>query len=310
MNNLPVIAIRFVLYADLMVLAGMIAFSFYALTSQERDADELPLAKLAIALSLVGFLLSGLGMMALAASMTGASIWAVDREVLKEVIAETAIGSAWIVRMVALAIAVLSAFALKPRRSIARLGLLASTALAITTLVWTGHAGATEGSMGTIHRLSDMVHMLAAAVWIGGIAAFSLLLFRPLRHQTATRLAMTHRALAQFARVGTLTVALIVITGVINCFAVVGFPHFTQLPLTPYGQLLLAKLGLFGAMLLLAASNRWRLTPALRAAIADTDPTRGLRDLRISLTLEAGVAAGILALVAWLGTLEPLGGTA
>ncbi|NML94325.1 copper homeostasis membrane protein CopD [Novosphingobium olei] len=309
MDNLPVIAIRFVLYADLMVLAGMSAFSLYALTSQERDADELPLAKPAIALSLVGFLFSGFGMMALAASMTGASIWAVDHEVLKELIAESAIGSAWIVRMVALAVAVLSAFALQPRRSIARIGLLGSTALAITTMVWTGHAGATEGWMGTIHRLSDMVHMLAAAVWIGGIAALSLLLFRPLRHQTAARLTMTYRALEQFARVGSLAVALIVITGGINCLAVVGFPHFTQFPLTPYGKMLIGKLLLFAAMLVIAALNRWRLTPALSFGIRDDNPTSAVTGLRRSLLAEGSAALAILALVAWLGTLDPLSAT-
>ena len=36
MDNLPVIAIRFALYADLMVLTGVTAFSHYALTREER----------------------------------------------------------------------------------------------------------------------------------------------------------------------------------------------------------------------------------------------------------------------------------
>ena len=36
MDNLPVIAIRFALYADLMVLAGVTAFSLYALKPEER----------------------------------------------------------------------------------------------------------------------------------------------------------------------------------------------------------------------------------------------------------------------------------
>ena len=34
MDNLPVIAIRFALYADLMVLAGVTAFSLYALDTR------------------------------------------------------------------------------------------------------------------------------------------------------------------------------------------------------------------------------------------------------------------------------------
>ena len=42
MDNLPVIAIRFALYADLMVLAGVTAFSLYALKPEERGTALLP----------------------------------------------------------------------------------------------------------------------------------------------------------------------------------------------------------------------------------------------------------------------------
>jgi putative copper resistance protein D len=38
MDNLPVIVIRFALYADLMVLAGLVAFSLYALAHEERTS--------------------------------------------------------------------------------------------------------------------------------------------------------------------------------------------------------------------------------------------------------------------------------
>ena len=61
MDNLPVIAIRFALYADLMVLAGVTAFSLYALKPEERGTVLLPLAKPALLLSLLGLLLSGGG---------------------------------------------------------------------------------------------------------------------------------------------------------------------------------------------------------------------------------------------------------
>lgn len=111
-DNLPVIAIRFALYADLMVLTGVTAFSLYALTREERSSGTLAVTKPAAALSLIGFLLSGLGMLALVASMTGSGLWAVDGGVLREIIGESAIGTAWIVRMAAMAAAVfpLSAF--------------------------------------------------------------------------------------------------------------------------------------------------------------------------------------------------------
>ncbi|GLI98236.1 MULTISPECIES: copper homeostasis membrane protein CopD [Sphingomonadaceae] len=304
MDNLPVIAIRFALYVDLMVLAGVTAFSLYALKPEERGTALLPLAKPALLLSLLGLLLSGSGMIALVAAMTGTSLWEVDGSAFREIVTQSAIGSAWVVRMVAVAIALLAALALGRSPRLARYCLLASAVLAIATLVWTGHAGATEGWTGSLHRLSDIVHMLAAAIWIGGIAAFSWLLFQPLAHQSDAQIRIAHRALEQFSRVGTLAVALIVLTGIINSLSLMGLPHPYALFASRYGQLLLIKLALFAAMLMLAGVNRWRLTPALGAA--NGNPVPALRGLRQSLVLETSTVLTILAVVAWLGTLEPI----
>jgi putative copper resistance protein D len=64
---------------------------------------------------------------------------------------------------------------------------------------------------------------------------------------------------------------------------------------------------LFLVMLVLAAANRFRLVPALEAAIDAGDNRRARDAMRRSLLLEIGCAVAILALVAWLGTLEPPG---
>jgi putative copper resistance protein D len=72
-----------------------------------------------------------------------------------------------------------------------------------------------------------------------------------------------------------------------------------------YGQLLFAKLALFAAMLGLAALNRFRLTPRFEASIAAADHRGALGALRASLRVETTCIVAILALVAWLGTLEP-----
>ena len=55
-----------------------------------------------------------------------------------------------------------------------RLQLAAASALAaLPALV--GHAGATPGTAGNFHLISDMVHLLAAGAWLGGLPAFALL---------------------------------------------------------------------------------------------------------------------------------------
>ncbi|MFC4256023.1 copper homeostasis membrane protein CopD [Altererythrobacter xixiisoli] len=304
MENLPVIAIRFALYAVLMVLAGLPAFSLYALPQRERSGAVLPLTGIAVTLALLGLLLSALGMIALVAAMMGTGLWPVDWEMLGGVVQQSAIGTAWIVRMAALTVALLAALALRRFPLPARIMLVASAGVAIVTLVWTGHAGASEGMIGTIHQVSDAVHMLAAAVWIGALVGFCLLL-QPGRASQPQRVAIAARALEQFARIGTIAVLLIVATGLINGIILLGLPSLVALVALVasfYGQLLLVKLALFAAMLGLAGANRWRFTPGLRAGHA---PDSALGHLRRSLALETGAALAILGVVAWLGTLDP-----
>ena len=307
MDNLPVIAIRFALYADLMVLAGMAAFTLYAFTAPERTASSLiPLRPIVLVLALLGLILSGLGLLALAAEMMGADFFPVETAHVRMILVETAIGTAWIVRMLALAIVLAAALALDRYPTAMRIAVLLAASAAIATLVWTGHAGATEDVWGTIHRLSDIVHMLAASIWVGGIASFGWLLFRPLGMRESTSLAVAHRALKQFSRVGTLVVGLIILTGLINSQVLIGAANIGRIAITPYGQLLLAKLALFGLMLALAAANRWHLTPGLEAGMASGDVAPAIMALRKSLIAEGAAVLFILALVAWLGTLEPL----
>ncbi len=308
MDNLPVIAIRFALYADLMVLAGMTAFTLYALTAVERTSTSLiSLRPIVLVLAMLGLILSGYGLLALAAAMMGASLFPVDPTHVHMILFETAIGTAWIVRMLALAIVLAAVIALERFPTAMRLVILLASSVAIATLVWTGHAGATEGASGPIHRLSDIVHMLAASIWVGGIASFSWLLLRPAGKVSPAELAITHRALDHFSRVGTLVVGLIVLTGLINSQILIGAANIGQTASTPYGQLLLAKIALFGLMLVLAAANRWRLTPGLQASMESGDEAAAVMAMRKSLIAEGAAVLLILALVAWLGTLEPLG---
>jgi len=190
------------------------------------------------------------------------------------------------------------------------LGMVAMTANMMGTSYWE-HAGASEDALGVIHKLSDMLHMLAAAIWIGGIVAFLNMLRTPADGLRSDRLKIVHRALGDFSVVGTLAVAVIAATGLINGQVLVGYANVFSMFTSLYGQLLLAKLVLVGLMLLLAAKNRWRLTPGLTQALAEgdtsdtSDTSNAVAALRRSLLLEATAAFAILALVAWLGMLEP-----
>jgi copper resistance protein D len=299
------IATRLGLYLSLILLSGLAAFPFYALRRPERVDDAvLPLRLTFVFLAVSGLVLSGTGFLVLLASMSGNAVGNPDWQTGRAILFETPIGTAWMVRMAAMIVALLIAIYAKTSQ-LRLIGVMLAGAAALASLVWTGHAGASEGNLGLVQRVSDILHMLAAAVWLGGIAAFLLLLRAVPEPVWANRLAIAHRSLEEFSRTGAICVSIVAVTGLVNAQILVGFDNIPALFGSDYGLLLMLKLLAVGIMLLLAANNRWRLTPSLGTALEDDDPRSAVRALRTSLLLEASAAFAILALVAWLGTLEP-----
>lgn len=307
MTDLPVIGIRLALYAILMLLTGLAAFPLHAIRRDTREG----LASTAIFLRALrwlcglGLLVSTAAMIALVANMHGVGPLSVEPEMLRAILVETDVGIAWLIRTAALLVGAIVAWNVTRRPRIAAAILTAVGSTAIATLVWSGHAGATEGMTGAIHRISDALHMIAAAIWLGAIVAF-LFLLRPRRDgRPAKNIALAARCLERFGRVGTICVLVITATGLINAQIIVGLENAARSIASTYGQLLLGKLVLFAAMLALAAANRWRLTPALKTASIDGDLGAAAASIRRSVVAEAAAAGAILALVAWFGTLEP-----
>jgi putative copper resistance protein D len=300
------IAIRFGLYLDLMALFGLPLFGLYGLKGAERSLDGLRALRLLYAAAAVGgLLLSGLAILALTASMLGVPLGEVDASSLSMLVFETGIGLAWQARMAALLLFLAVALTADPASRFAGSALALLGGIALATFAWSGHGAMTEGTAGTVHLVSDILHLLGAGAWLGALMALSYLLFRPRRIVTAAHVEVSHGALASFAFVGSSVVTILVITGLINSWFLVGLEGAGSILESLYGQLLVAKLLLFFVMLGLAAINRYRMTPALEAAIARGDHSAAVTGLRTSLAVETGSALAILALVAWLGTLAP-----
>ncbi|SOY69065.1 Copper resistance protein D [Cupriavidus taiwanensis] len=299
--------LRLALYLDLALVFGLPLFCLYALHRDERAGHFARRCRaLALGGAMAGIALSLLALVEMARSMTGASDYAaLPGHVLAMVVTGTDFGVAWCVRMVALLQFVLAG--MNARRLRAPFVVLAwSGGVALATLAWGGHGAMHDGALRTLHLGSDVTHLLAAGAWVGALAAFLLLAWPGSTPHGAT-LALLSRSANGFARIGTRIVALLVATGVLNYWLIVGpvMPEFAPLS---YGGLLAAKLALFAAMLGLAAANRFALAPRLEAAARTGE--RGLalqavRALRRSLLLEAGTAALVLALVAVLGMLAP-----
>jgi putative copper resistance protein D len=294
---------RWASYLVLGLLFGLPLFTLYA-----RRADGAgPLLALrlpAAVLALGALLISSWGFLLMTAAMMGQSPLALDRQALDVVLFETNAGWAFGVRMVALAIVVILTVSSNVRATSVVCVVALLAAIALASLAWGGHGVANEGAAGTVHLVGDVVHILAASAWIGALSAF-LWLTMAARRKSADALGAAHRALDAFATTGSVIVALVVVTGVVNGAMLVGWYNVMALDASDYGRLLVLKLILFAGMLALAASNRFRLTPALKAGIEAGETNAALARLRLSLWLETGAGVTILGLVAWLGTLEP-----
>jgi copper resistance protein D len=223
-----------------------------------------------------------------------------DPATLRDVAFGTAFGLSVLARVAAgLGALIVLHSPLAPRdrwRASAALGVLALAALA-----WSGHGAADEGAGGLIHTAADVAHLLAAGVWLGALLSLALLLVPP---QDEGRLSVLAGALKGFSGAGSLAVAAILASGLVNAWFLVGPSHVLEIASTGWGRLMLLKLLLFAAMLGLAGLNRYRLTPRLEADLAAA-PGPALRTLRRSVGLEAGLGLAVLALVAALGTLPP-----
>lgn len=184
-------------------------------------------------------------------------------------------------------------------------GVLLAGGLA-SALAWAGHAAATEGSARLTHLAADAVHLLAVGVWLGGLCPLAVLLMRARRSPDASWTAVAQEAIRRFSLLGLVSVSVLTLTGTVNGWLLVG--GVPPLVGTPYGRLLLVKLGLLLPLIGLAAWNLLRLKPALLAPPNGVaDGTRGtiLRWLTRTVVAEASLGAAVLIVVGALGITPP-----
>ncbi|MEU0443892.1 copper resistance CopC/CopD family protein [Streptomyces tendae] len=135
----------------------------------------------------------------------------------------------------------------------------AGVALAVgLALTWAAAEHASAGIQVPVAMTSSVLHLLATAVWLGGLVA----LLTTLR---ASRPAPDAATVARFSRTAFAAVTVLVVTGVYQSWR--GLGTWEALTGSTYGRLLLAKVVLVAVLLAAAAvSRRW--TAALSTAPA------------------------------------------
>ncbi|GGX05562.1 copper resistance CopC/CopD family protein [Streptomyces noursei] len=131
---------------------------------------------------------------------------------------------------------------------------------------WAIAEHASTGLQPSVAMPVDVLHLLAVAVWLGGLAALLVSLYGgPPIERTAVR---------RFSRIAFGSVLVLVATGTYQSWRQVG--SWRALTDTSYGQLLLVKVGLVVVMVSVAGlSRRWtnRLAATATAATATADTT-------------------------------------
>lgn len=289
----PIVLARALHIAATVLAAGTVGFMVLVAEAAFASAGGTALAalrrrcNLMVWTALAVAALSGAAWLALlTADIYGAPVIAVWLHGgLWTVLTGTQFGAVWSARL-ALAL-LLGLLLLSPAL---RLPQLAAAGALIALLAFVGHAGATPGMAGEAHLASDIAHLIAAGAWLGGLPALALLLLaRPGTDVAA-------RAARRFSILGVVSVATLIVSGLINSWYLLGGPR--DLIDTGYGRVLALKLALFVAMLGIAAVNRFHLTPLLAAAGAQ-------RALARNSLAEMTLGLGVVLLVGALGTMTP-----
>jgi copper transport protein len=160
----------------------------------------------------------------------------------------------------------------------------------------TGHTRA--GDTATLATLADVAHLLAGAVWAGGLVLLGVALRLRGRDPDVTP-AATGAVVARFATLATGAILVVGAAGVALSWSEVR--SLGALTDTGYGLFLVAKVALVLAIAALGSYNHFRLVPAIQTGKARA----GLARLRHTLRLEVLALVGVLALTSVLVVLTP-----
>jgi copper resistance protein D len=312
--NEALVAARAVQLAATLLLTGAFAFRcFVAAPVLGSKAGAALEARLRVKLAwmvwgaLAAALVSGAAWLVLLASEIGS---VTPAEALAQglpwtVLTQTAFGNAWTLRLV-IAAALAALLLVRPsdgQRGSATFAAdiicaLLAAALA-ASLAWTGHAAGMEGIDGAIHLASDALHLIAAGAWLGALWPLAMLLAGARHAGNPSSVAIARHATQRFSILGMISVAVILATGAVNTYEILGIAAFSLD--SDYNRLLAAKIALFVGMVAIAAINRQRLTPQLSGA----GHRSAMRMLRWNCLTESLLGAVILAIVAVLGRMAP-----
>jgi putative copper resistance protein D len=273
------ILVKTMAYAATLVAAGSVLV-LLGLRELTEDASG-AVRRMAVIGALAAAVLSVLRVPVRASFLMGGSIDGAIDPMMLGIVAESPLGESVLVRLLGLALILTI---LLPVRG-ARWAALAGALVTCASFALRGHAlGEPRFLLGALVT----VHIAGLAFWLGA--------FAPLARATRKETTENSGALAhEFGTKAIWVVAALVAAGAVT-LVLLGSATLEALS-EPYGQAFLIKMALFASVLGLAALNKLRLTPDLKAAV----PGAAQR-LRRSIAVESALVLAILATTAALTT--------
>jgi copper transport protein len=179
--------------------------------------------------------------------------------------------------LVGLALAVRSSADTAPDRTTGRL-LVAGAGLALAGPSLVGHTRAFAPS--PLLVAADVLHVVAGAVWLGGLVGLVLSL-----RALAGREVLAAQALARFSTIASGVLLGVAVTGTFLGWRILG--SWGGLVGTAYGWLLLGKVAIALVVASLGGWNRWRTLPAVEAAVGFGDRERAAAAVTRAVRVEA-----------------------
>jgi copper transport protein len=190
------------------------------------------------------------------------------------------VGKEWLSALVGI-LGIAAALALRERPRLAA----AAALVAICAPALVGHTRAVVPAW--LVTATDIIHLIAGALWLGGLVGLALTL--PLITRRGT---VAAEIVTRFSTLAAVSLAALAVSGVLMGWRILG--SWENLLNSTYGTLLMTKVALVVAVAVMAAGNRLLVLPRVRQAVGHDDTVEAGSMLRRAVLMEAGVLVVVL----------------
>lgn len=162
----------------------------------------------------------------------------------------------------------------------------------------TSHNAATPSDIRWFAVATDLIHIITATIWVGGISYLLIATVHTLRSRDEPSRTSLLQLATRFAPLAIFATTVLVASGIVSSLMQVSIPEALN---TPYGRVLGVKVMLLVVLIALAIRNN-RAVAKTKTANTDAPSTRSLGRF---IAIELGVAFAVLLATAGLASLEP-----